>query len=327
MRNFCFRIIFIYVLQLILSCSSVDQPLSLGYWNVENLFDTINDPNINDDEFSIGGKKNVTEEIYKLKLAHTAEVLTDLNADVVGLSEVENAFVVEDLLNNYMDRKYNYIHYDSPDERGIDNALIYDKNKFKIISSRPIKNPLLNNARTRDILLVQGKYNGHMISIFVCHWPSNYGGAEQAKSKRAATAVLMKNEVKKILDKDPKAEIVILGDFNEEPTANNVQSLKSAGLVNLMDPMVGKAKTGTYVFRGEDSLVDQIIIHNNLKDNYGLTIESESVYILDRPKYRQQEGRYAHYPFRFWAGNRLLGGYSDHLAIRVLIKSKNVSIR
>ena len=112
----------------------------------------------------------------------------------------------------------------------------------------------------------------------------------------------------------------IRDSFNEEPSAKNVQSLKSAGLVNLMDPMVGKPKTGTYVFRGKDSLIDQIIVHDNLLDNNGLAIESKSTYILDRPKYRQQEGKYAHYPFRFWAGNRLLGGYSDHLAIRVLIK-------
>ena len=146
-------------------------------------------------------------------------------------------------------------------------------------------------------------------------WRSRTG-----KAKESSHSSSYENEVKKILDKDPKAEIVILGDFNEEPTAKNVQSLKSAGLVNLMDPMVGKPKTGTYVFRGKDSLIDQIIVHDNLLDNNGLAIESKSTYILDRPKYRQQEGKYAHYPFRFWAGNRLLGGYSDHLAIRVLIK-------
>ena len=322
MRTFSLKIFFIFLFQLLFSCNSEDQPLSIGYWNVENLFDTVDDPEINDDEFSIGGKKNVTKDIYQLKLTHTAEVLMDLNADVVGLSEVENAFVIQDLLNNYMEREYSYIHYDSPDERGIDNALIYDKDKFKIITSRPIKNPLLNNDRTRDILLVMGEYGGHAISIFVCHWPSNYGGAEQAEPKRMATAALVKNEVLKILDKDPKAEIVILGDFNEEPTANNVQSLKEVGLVNLMDPMVGKPKTGTYVFRGEDSLVDQIIVHNNLMDDHGLAVTSKGAYILDLPKYRQQEGRYAHYPFRFWAGNRLLGGYSDHLAIRVSIEKQ-----
>jgi hypothetical protein len=167
-----------------------------------------------------------------------------------------------------------------------------------------------------------GEYGGHAISIFVCHWPSNYGGAEQAEPKRMATAALVKNEVLKILDKDPKAVIMILGDFNEEPTADNVQSLKEVGLVNLMDPMVGKPKTGTYVFRGEDSLVDQIIVHNNLMDDHGLAVTSKGAYILDLPKYRQQEGRYAHYPFRFWAGNRLLGGYSDHLAIRVSIEKQ-----
>ena len=141
MRTFSSKIFFILLFQLLFSCNSEDQPLSIGYWNVENLFDTVDDPEINDDEFSIGGKKNVTKDIYELKLTHTAEVLMDLNADVVGLSEVENAFVIQDLLNNYMEREYSYIHYDSPDERGIDNALIYDKDKFKIITSRPIKNP------------------------------------------------------------------------------------------------------------------------------------------------------------------------------------------
>ena len=219
-----------------------------------------------------------------------------------------------------MEREYSYIHYDSPDERGIDNALIYDKDKFKVITSRPIKNPLLNNDRTRDILLVIGEYSGHAISIFVNHWPSNYGGAEQAEPKRMATATLVKSEVLKILNKDPKAEIVVLGDFNEEPTAENVQSLKEVGLVNLMDPMVGKPKIGTYVYRGKDSIIDQILVHSNLQDNYGLSVKSDGAYIMDLPKYRQQEGRYAHYPFRFWAGNRVLGGYSDHLAIKVLLR-------
>ena len=114
----------------------------------------------------------------------------------------------------------------------------------------------------------------------------------------------------------------LLGDFNEEPNGMNIQSLKAVGLKSLMEPMIGKPKIGTYVYRGKDELVDQIIIHESLEDQSGLIIDPESIYILDLPKYRQQEGRYAHYPFRFWAGDQVLGGYSDHLAIRVAIIKK-----
>ena len=89
-----------------------------------------------------------------------------------------------------------------------------------------------------------------------------------------------------------------------------------------MEPMFGEPKKGTYVYRGEYYYYDQIIIHASLQDQEGLVIDPESIYILDLPKYRQQEGRYAHYPYRFWVGNSVLGGYSDHLAVRVSIIKK-----
>ena len=129
MKKNIYTVLCITLCQFYFSCNLNVEPLIMGYWNVENLFDLVDDPEKNDDEFSIGGRKNVTEDIYKLKLTHTAEVLADLNADVVGLSEVENELVIRDLIENYSSRKYNYIHYDSPDERGIDNVLLYDKNK------------------------------------------------------------------------------------------------------------------------------------------------------------------------------------------------------
>ena len=115
------------------------------------------------------------------------------------------------------------------------------------------------------------------------------------------------------------AKVIAIG---VEPNGMNIESLKTIGLKSLMEPMIGKPKVGTYVYRGKDELVDQIIIHESLQDQNGLIIDPESIYILDLPKYRQQEGRYAHYPFRFWAGDQVLGGYSDHLAIRVAIIKK-----
>jgi len=283
----------------------------------------VDDPNKNDEEFSIGGRKNVTSDIYDLKIKHSGEVLSDLNADIVGLCEVENLRVLQDLNRSYTNRDYDIIHYDSPDERGIDNALLYDKSRFTVLNSKPIHNSLNSNDKTRDILYVMGQYQSEVLHLFVNHWPSNYGGMEKAIPKRTATANLVKSEIAKIQSKDPFAEIILIGDFNENPDEKNIKLLEDIGLKSLMIPMMEKPKVGTYVYRGVDYLYDQIIINRGLSDKKNLTIVKNSAYILDLPKYRQQEGNYKHYPFRFWAGNRLLGGYSDHLAIKVSIKSIN----
>ena len=322
MKKMITNVIYITISLFTLSCSSPIKPLSIGYWNVENLFDIFDDPTKNDEEFSIGGRKNVTQEIYDLKIKQSAEVLTDLNVDVLGLSEVENAIVLEDLNFAYKERNYKIIHFDSPDERGIDNALLYDPNYFKVISSKPIPNTLPSGDKTRDILYVKGKYADELIHLFVNHWPSNYGGREKSIPKRAATAQLLVREISPILSLDPSAEIILVGDFNEDPDEMNVQSLKTIGLSSLMEPMLGIPKKGTYVYRGEDLFYDQVIIHESLRDQEGLALVSNSTYILDLPKYRQQEGNYKHFPYRFWAGNNLLGGYSDHLAVRIEIAKK-----
>ena len=296
-----------------------EEPLSIGFWNAENLFDLENDPNKNDDEFSIGGRKNVTQEIYDLKIRHCSEVLFDLDTDILGLCEIENSKVLNDLNTAYIERDYSIIHYESPDNRGIDNALFYDKNRFSVISSKAILNTLENGRNTRDILYVEGKFQNKVLHIFINHWPSNYGGREKAIPKRTSTAELIIKEIKTLEMNDEFAEIIVLGDFNENPDEKNIQLLEQVGLNSLMKPMIGKPNVGTYVYRGKDYFYDQIIVNDQLQDANNLSVINESVYILDLPKYRQQEGNYKHYPFRFWAGNRLLGGYSDHLAVKVKI--------
>ena len=305
-----------YLLSSFLFCQ---QSLSIGFWNAENLFDLEDDPLKNDDEFSIGGRKKVDQKIYDLKIQHSAEVLSDLNVDILGLCEVENKKVLQDLNNSYKRRNYSIVHYDSPDERGIDNALLYDKNKFTLISSKPISNTLKGGDKTRDILYVEGKFKNNKLHIFVNHWPSNYGGREKAIPKRFETANLVMDVIKKIQNKDKFADIILIGDFNEDPDEQNINYLTKIGIESLMVSMLGQPKVGTYVYRGKDYFYDQILINKGLKDQKYLSVDLESLYILDIPKYRQQEGNYAHFPFRFWAGNRLLGGYSDHLAIKVEI--------
>ena len=297
--------------------------LRVSFWNVENLFDMDNDPKKNDDEFARGGKKNVTQEIYDLKLKNCAIVLTDLNADILGICEVENKFMMTELNRVYTDRDYAIVHFDSPDSRGIDCALFYDPTVFSLLTSRAIKNVLPGNIPTRDIVHVEGTYQDQVLHIFVNHWPSNYGGKEKAIPKRAATANLVENVMLDLLADDPNANILLIGDFNEEPIDSNIIAFidmnngqRSADpFTNLMDPLVGKSGVGTYVYRGQDNLLDQIIASSGLMNSGPLKVLPGSLEILDQPKYRQQEGKYAHYPFRFWAGNRLLGGYSDHLTV------------
>ncbi len=293
------------------------QSLRVGFWNVENLFDLEDDPTTRDEEFALGGRKNVTQEIYDLKLKNCSYVLADLNADVLGLCEVENYFVLDELNDAFTGRDYKIIHYDSPDSRGIDNALLYDPNVFNVLSSTPIQNMLPDGNLTRDILYVKGEYAGHTLHIFVNHWPSNYGGKKKAIPKRRSTARLLANEVAKLLSEDPDADILLMGDFNEDPTDDNVRILKSVNMTSMMASMMGQRKVGTYVYKGVDYFMDQIIISDGLNDDKGLI--AGKAQILDKPFYRQQEGNYAHYPFRFWAGNKLLGGYSDHLAVYVEI--------
>jgi len=317
------KLLFTLLLPLLLSASDT---LTIAFWNVENLFDLEDDPLKSDEEFALGGRKGVTQKIYDLKLAHCAEVLADLNADIVGLCEVENRFVLEELNREFTGRNYKIVHFESPDRRGIDCALFYDQKAVKVLNSKAIKNRLSSGKPTRDILYVKGEFAGEDLHIFVNHWPSNYGGKEQAIPKRAETSVLLRKHVREILTKDPSAEIVIMGDLNEGPLDDNVQSLLSLQsgnpalhLQNLMVPFLNKPDAGTYVYRGKDEILDQIIVSPGLSQEEGLIVVKGSISILDSPKYRQQSGNFRRYPYRFWAGDKFLGGYSDHLAVKVSI--------
>ena len=317
------------------SCSNgKKKEIKVAFWNVENLFDLENNPLTNDDEFVIGGKKSCTQEILDLKIEHLKEIIEEIDADIFGFCEVENRGICELLNIHLQNLNYQIIHYDSPDKRGIDNVLFYDPDIIDILGSSPINIPLNKGSKTRDILYVKVRISGNDIHIFVNHWPSNYGGKSRAIPKRAKTAAILKLNVEEILKNDPQAEIIVMGDLNEDPTDVNVLGILNSTLTyetakypsynffNLMSKHLGKEKTGTYVYRGDDLFYDQILVSPGLLDTKGLTVESPSAHIHDKPEYRLQEGKYTHYPFRFWAGNRLLGGYSDHLAVytKIIVK-------
>ena len=157
-------------------------------------FDLLDDPQTNDNEFAINGRKNVTQEIYDLKLKNMAEVIDALDTDILGLCEIENRFVLKEL-NSAVARDYKIIHYDSPDNRGIDVALLYDPKKLTVTHSEPITVTLPSGRPTRDILYVNATFAQTDLHLFVNHWPSKYGGAEKSIPLRAAAGKTLRIKV------------------------------------------------------------------------------------------------------------------------------------
>lgn len=307
--------------------------IKIAFWNVENLFDLKNDPNTNDDEFALGGRKNVTENIYNLKLENLTEIINVMNPDVLGLCEIENRFVLEEL-NQAVKRDYSIIHYDSPDNRGIDVALLYDSKLLEITESKVLTVILPTKIPTRDILYVKAKFSKIELNLFVNHWPSKYGGAEKSIPLRAAAAKTLRKKVNSILSKNPKAEIIIMGDLNDEPIDPSITihlgaSMQKKKMVNhesilwnVMQPWHRNPEGSTYKYDGIDMVYDHLIVSEGLIDNIGLKLVPNSVGVFSGKKYRQHGGKYDGYPFRFWAGSRVLGGYSDHMPIYLKIESE-----
>lgn len=310
-------------------CARQAPPLSVGFWNVENLFDLEDDPVKQDDEFTPQGRKKVTREVLDLKLKNLAHVLSLMDVDVLGLAEVENRQVLEMLNRQYTGRDYRVVHHESPDVRGIDVALLYDPRRFHLAESRAIPVDLGEARPTRDILYVRGETSGLELHIYVNHWPSHWDGTEQTNPLRAIAATTLRREVDRILETDPKADILLLGDFNDQPDAPSVtthlgcslmQDSISVGkslLCNLMGPFLDQPGRGTLMWQGTELVYDQIIASPGMLDSTGLILLPGSLQIVDRPELRQEEGPFTGYPFRFWAGDSLLGGYSDHLPVMV----------
>ncbi len=210
---------------LMIGCNESATTITVGFWNVENLFDLENDPLKNDDEFSLGGDKLITQEILDMKLDHMVEVISDLNADILGLCEVENRKVLEMLNEKYPEKNYSIVHYESPDLRGIDTALLYDAEKFTVVESYPIVIPFGDEAPTRDILYVKGTFDEATLHVFVNHWPSNYSGLERGTRRRSVAANILRKTLDEILMENDNANIILMGDFNESPLSKAVQDV------------------------------------------------------------------------------------------------------
>jgi len=305
------------------------------FYNVENLFDTENDPKINDDEFTPDGARFWTDYRLKEKLSNIYKVITAVGGwelpMVVCLSEVENRKVLEMLLNNTPLYKSDYkiIHYDSPDARGIDVGMLYRESLFKPYFHKPIPvnyPPNIGSGKTRDILLVSGvTKTNDTLHIFVNHWPSRWGGQMETEEKRMFVAELVKKNVDSIMKLNHEAKIIIVGDLNDHPTDRSLlESLKAkteydkidySNLYNLSYYLQEVKHKGTHKYDGIWGVLDQIIVSGALLDkNKKIYTTIDDAHIFDAPFLLEPDTKYTGYVVkRTYIGFKYNGGFSDHL--------------
>lgn len=309
----------------------------VGFYNFENLFDTENDPNKWDEEFTPEGKRSWTETLYQDKLKNLSRVISELGTEltpdgpaILGVCEIENRKVLEDFVKQpaIANRHYQIIHYDSPDERGIDVALLYQPKYFKVTASKPIPLYIYNNDGernfTRDILHVEGLLDGEPIHFMVNHWPSRSGGEKRSRPGRNAAAMLVKQAKDSLLQIDPNVKIIVMGDLNDDPVSPSVKdvlacksNIKEVKQGDFYNPMYDYFKKGfgTTAWRDAWSLFDQMIV------SAGLVRKKQSGYrfykatVFNKPYLIQKTGQYKGYPFRTFDFDNYMSGYSDHLPV------------
>ncbi|GAA3558205.1 endonuclease/exonuclease/phosphatase family protein [Snuella lapsa] len=306
---------------------------TIAFYNLENLFDLADDPHTNDNDFLPRSAKQWTPKRYTNKLRKLGFAINNIGKKetgkhpaLVGLAEVENDSVIEDLIasEHLNDCNYNYIHYDSLDERGIDVALLYDITVFEVLSSETFAVYLVDEDGTpdytRDILLVSGLLDGESIHVIVNHWSSRREGARETEHKRMASS----NKVGEIIDQlrqsetDPK--IVVIGDFNDDPSCGSIKQLvKNHNLFNPMETLRSYNRGSTSHNR-QWNLFDQILFTTNFLKSTPRTLEYSSANIFDEDFLKLFSGKFKGTPFRTYVGKKYKGGYSDHFPVYAIFR-------
>ncbi|MAQ76624.1 MAG: endonuclease [Aquimarina sp.] len=305
---------------------------TIAFYNLENLFDTKDDPHTLDNDFLPHSDKKWNHHRYEKKLKKLGKAISKIGYKetgrlpvIIGVAETENEQVLKDLANTKHLIKHNYavIHYESPDERGIDVGLLYDERYFKVNYSESIplyvENELGVRDYTRDILLVRGLLNNEEIYLLVNHWPSRREGAEITEPKRIVAAQKNREIIDQILQDNPEAKILIMGDFNDDPTSNSIHHLVQQDFYNPMENLL-TIYDGSLSHRGRWNLFDQIILSNNFHRFSRGSHNFMKADIFDHPDLKVYHGRYKGLPFRTYAGDDYKGGVSDHFPVYVLLK-------
>lgn len=316
----------------------------IGFYNLENLYDTIFHGSNDDVSFTPNGTKAYTSKVFYDKVSKLARVIseigTHINPDgpaILGVAEIENKHVLDTLLHHPLlaTRGYRYVHYDSKDFRGVDVALIYNPKYFKLERSRPVFVPIPAGTKdavyTRDILWVKGRLDGERVQVFVNHWPSRSGGQKRSEPARMAAAVTVRNCIDSLDIIDPGVKTIVMGDLNDDPVDNSVvKGLKASGNVNnlkpeaLYNPWVTMYKNGmgTLAYQDAWSLFDQVLFSASFLDKKqpGFFYHRHQIFKADYMI--ENNGRYKGYPMRSYNGEVYSGGYSDHFPVYVVLLKK-----
>lgn len=321
------------------------KPVIISFYNLENLYDTVDNTMTNDEEFLPNGPRNYTTAIYLDKLNKLATVIsqigTEVNPDgpaILGVAEVENDTVMNDLVRQKIIEKRNYkiVHYDSKDIRGVDVGLLYNPKYFTVEASDKLFVQLPGGSKdsyfTRDILWVKGKLDGETIHIYVNHWPSRVGGEARSAPARAAAAQVCKHHIDSIAKLEPNAKVVIMGDLNDDPVSASVAKVLGAtskadevqrgGLYNPWTDLYKKGY-GTLAYQDAWGLFDQIIISYPWLNKNQTGFFFYQQHIFNKEFLLENKGRYKGYGMRTWDGNTYRGGYSDHFPT-YLVFLKNI---
>ncbi|MGL4852740.1 MAG: endonuclease/exonuclease/phosphatase family protein [Phocaeicola sp.] len=315
------------------------------FYNIENFFDTVNDPDILDDEFTPEGAKKWNEAKYAKKLENMERVFFDIAAieksypAIIGVCEVENRTVLEDIIATpkLAPANYRISHFDSPEIRGVDVAFIYRPDVFKIEGEKAITTiiPSRPDYKTRDILTLWGKIEGEDFFFMVAHWPSRIGGKEASEGNRIAVGKQMRALADSVAQVRPGVKIVAMGDFNDDPTDKSITEgfgaklkLKNLETGDYYIPFADmlKAGHGTLAYGDAWNIFDNMIVSENLvhapKGALHLQKGEKSKFygnIFKRHYLIQKEGQFKGYPLRTYVGNNFQGGYSDHLPVYIYI--------
>ena len=339
------RLLLLSIILFVALGAFAQKPRVVAFYNLENLFDTINDPEKNDEEFLPESPRAWNQTKYEKKLANLDKVLFDLAVEagkefpsVIGVCEAENRTVLEDLISQKKLSHGNYriCHFDSPDRRGIDCAFLYRPDVFKLEGSRAIKfnMPGRPDFITRDFVTMWGKIEEEPFFFVVTHWPSRLGGKETSEALRNAAAKQCREFADSVRRIDSRTKVMIMGDLNDDATDRSITEVMGAkGKIkevkdgDMYNPFIEllKAGYGTIAYRDAWGLFDNIILSGNLVN------QKEGLHLIKKPGRKfygnifvasymiQQEGQYKGYPLRTFTGNDFQGGFSDHLPVYVLI--------
>jgi predicted extracellular nuclease len=306
---------------------------TVAFYNLENLFDLNDDPHTNDNDFLHTSVKKWTPKRYQNKLRKLGFAISNIgrretgkHPAIVGLAEVENAKVIEDLIaSKHLEGcNYSYIHYDSLDERGIDVALLYDNRAFFVQHSETFTIQLTDDDGspdyTRDILLVSGLLDKEHIHIIVNHWSSRREGEKETEHKRIASSDKAGEIISTIRANNSDAKIIVIGDFNDDPSNNSIKRLVDG--YDLHNPMetLRSFNRGTTNHKRQWNLFDQIFFSTNFFKSTRDKFEFSTANIFDEDFLKLFNGKYKGTPYRTYVGKRYKGGYSDHFPVYAIFK-------